>query len=129
MYTLPCSYGATALTWAVDGNQADVVAYLRSLGAPPRARVTCDVWHAMALVLFLNKCSTDLNLSLSLPLPQFGADDKLMITCTCSPVDTAKTKHILCAQERAQHKPAMHYKLKQTGLQNAIISLLTRPHT
>ena len=31
---LPCSYGNTALKWAIDQNQADVIAYLRSIGAP-----------------------------------------------------------------------------------------------
>jgi hypothetical protein len=32
-YYLPCSYGLTALKYAIDRNKADVVAYLRSIGA------------------------------------------------------------------------------------------------
>jgi hypothetical protein len=34
---LPCSDGNTALKWAIDSqnsNKADVIAYLRSIGAP-----------------------------------------------------------------------------------------------
>ena len=31
---LPCSYGNTALKYAINGNEADVIAYLRSIGAP-----------------------------------------------------------------------------------------------
>jgi hypothetical protein len=31
---LPCSWGHTALKYAIMGNKADVIAYLRSIGAP-----------------------------------------------------------------------------------------------
>jgi hypothetical protein len=31
---LPCSYGNTALNYAIRLNQADIIAYLRSIGAP-----------------------------------------------------------------------------------------------
>jgi hypothetical protein len=31
---LPCSDGETALKFAIDNNKADVIAYLRSIGAP-----------------------------------------------------------------------------------------------
>jgi hypothetical protein len=31
---LPCSFGNTALKFAIDKNKADVIAYLRSIGAP-----------------------------------------------------------------------------------------------
>jgi hypothetical protein len=31
---LPCSWGNTALKYAIDFNKADVAAYLRSIGAP-----------------------------------------------------------------------------------------------
>jgi hypothetical protein len=31
---LPCSYGDTALKFAIVGKKDDVVAYLRSIGAP-----------------------------------------------------------------------------------------------
>ncbi len=33
-HDLPCSGGYTALGWAIDDNRAEVVAYLRSIGAP-----------------------------------------------------------------------------------------------
>ena len=33
-HSLRCSYGYTALKGAIDYNHADVVAYLRSIGAP-----------------------------------------------------------------------------------------------
>ncbi len=32
--SLPCSGGETALKWAIELNNADAVAYLRSIGAP-----------------------------------------------------------------------------------------------
>jgi ankyrin repeat protein len=31
---LPCSFGSTALNFAIDQNKADVAAYLSSIGAP-----------------------------------------------------------------------------------------------
>jgi hypothetical protein len=31
---LPCSFGITALKYAINFNKADVAAYLRSIGAP-----------------------------------------------------------------------------------------------
>ena len=31
---LPCSIGSTALKYAITFNKADVIAYLRSIGAP-----------------------------------------------------------------------------------------------
>ena len=33
-HSLRCSNGKTALKYAIDNNEADVVAYLRSIGAP-----------------------------------------------------------------------------------------------
>jgi hypothetical protein len=33
-HSLRCSQGKTALNFAIQGNKADVVAYLRSIGAP-----------------------------------------------------------------------------------------------
>jgi hypothetical protein len=33
-HSLPCSGGKTALKCAIDQNEADAVAYLRSIGAP-----------------------------------------------------------------------------------------------
>jgi len=31
---MSCSYGTTALKWAIDYNTANVAAYLRGIGAP-----------------------------------------------------------------------------------------------
>jgi ankyrin repeat protein len=33
-HSLRCSYGYTALGWAIANNKADAAAYLRSIGAP-----------------------------------------------------------------------------------------------
>ena len=82
------------------------------------------------LVLLLNKCSTDLNLMLSLPLPQFAADDKLTIIRTCSPVDKAEIHALSLRKTRAPTQtPALQNKLKQTGLQNAMHFLCSRMST
>jgi hypothetical protein len=33
-FYLSCSWGKSALKYAIDGNKAEVAAYLRSIGAP-----------------------------------------------------------------------------------------------